>query len=64
MASRMAADAVVVTADPDQHYPIIVDRQLFRLNDLGLQIIEGVIIEVKQAFERPIGLLPLALADH
>jgi hypothetical protein len=50
-------------ADPDQHHPILVERQSFRLHDLGLQILQIVVIESKPTLQRPVGHPSFALEE-
>jgi hypothetical protein len=43
--------------------PILVERQLFRLDDLGLQIFQVVVIEGKPSLQGPVGHPAFALEE-
>src|SRR5215471_21046914 len=48
---------------PDQNPATLIDRQLPRLNDFGLQILKICLIKIKLALQRPIGDPLMLLED-
>ena len=48
-------------ARPDQHLAVLVGGHALRVDELGLQVFQVVVVELEPALERPVGYAPLAL---